>query len=38
MRGDVKQEIQAQGITGFGFLSPDRYRSGIYGFAPDYDE
>jgi hypothetical protein len=38
MRDDLKQEIQRQGITGFAFLSPERYRSGSYGFAPEFDE
>jgi hypothetical protein len=38
MRDDLKQEIQRQGITGFAFLSPERYRSGSYGFPPDFDE
>jgi len=38
MRDDLKQEIQHQGITGFSFLAPERYRSGSYGFAPDFDD
>lgn len=38
MRDDVKQEIVRQGITGFAFLHPTKYRSGGFGFAPDYDD
>jgi hypothetical protein len=38
MRDDVKQEIQQQGITGFSFLAPERFRSGKYGFPPEYDD
>ena len=38
MRDDLKQEIQRRGITGFAFLSPERYHCGSYGFAPDFDE
>lgn len=38
MRDDLKREIQEQGISGFSFLSPERYRSGRYGFPPDFNE
>jgi len=38
MRDDLKLEIRRRGITGFAFLSPERYRSGSYGFPPDFDE
>ena|GEM_PF-3121747 len=38
MRDDLKQAIQCQRITGFGFLKPERYRSGSYGFPPDFDD
>lgn len=38
MRDDLKQEIRRQGITGFAFLAPERYRSGSYGFPPDFDD
>jgi hypothetical protein len=38
MRDDLKQEIQRQGITGFGFLAPGRYRSGSFGLAPDFND
>jgi hypothetical protein len=38
MRDDLKTEIQRRGITGFGFLLPERYRSGEYGFPPDFDD
>lgn len=38
MRDDLKKEIQHQGITGFSFLKPERYRSGSYGFPPDFDD
>ncbi len=38
MRDDLKQEIRRQGITGFEFLDPERYRSGSYGFPPDFDD
>lgn len=36
MRNDLKLEIQNRNITGFGFLAPHLYRSGNYGFPPDY--
>lgn len=38
MRHDLKQEIQRQGITGFAFLAPEQYRSGSYGFPPEFDD
>lgn len=38
MRDDLKQAIQRQGITGFDFLAPERYRSGSYRFPPDFDD
>lgn len=38
MRDDLKKAIQESGITGFAFLDPVRYRSGEYGFPPDFDD
>lgn len=38
MRDDLKQAIRQQGITGFDFLAPQRFRSGSYGSRPDYDD
>ena len=38
MRDDLKQEIEKKDITGFGFLRPSRYKSGKYGFAPDFND
>jgi hypothetical protein len=38
MRDDLKQEIRRQGITGFRFLDPTRYRSGSYGLPPEYTD
>ncbi len=38
MRDDLKQEIQRRGLTGFGFLAPDQYRSGQYGEAPPFED
>lgn len=38
MRDDLKQEINKRGITGFGFLHPSKYKSGKYGFAPDFND
>lgn len=38
MREDLKQEILRQGISGFEFLDPEQYRSGKYGFSPDFDD
>lgn len=38
MRDDLKQEIRRQGITGFDFLAPERYRSGSYGPTPEFDD
>jgi len=37
MRNDLKREIQQRGITGFDFLDPARYRSGSYGFPPEFE-
>ena len=38
MRDDLKQEISRQGITGLAFLDPERYRSGVYGLSPGFDD
>ena len=38
MRDDLKKEIERREITGFGFLSPERYKSGSYGFPPDFED
>lgn len=38
MRDDLKKAVQESGITGFAFLDPARYRSGDYGFPPDFDD
>lgn len=42
MRDDLKQEIQRLGITGFGFLTPEKYQSGRDGyrvrFPPPYED
>jgi len=38
MRNDVKEAILAQGMTGFAFLAPERYRSGSFGPTPEFDE
>lgn len=38
MRDDLKQEIKKRNITGFGFLHPSKYKSGKYGFAPNFND
>ncbi len=38
MRDDLRQAIRRQGITGFRFLDPGRYRSGSYGLPPEYTD
>ncbi len=38
MRDDLRQAIQSEGMTGFAFLEPGRYRSGVYGFPPDPED
>ena len=38
MRNDLKESIRARSITGFDFLNPSRFRSGIYGSRPHYDD
>ena len=38
MRNDLKQAIEREQITGFGFLKAERYHSGSYGFPPDFDD
>jgi hypothetical protein len=38
MRDDLKQEIRRQGMTGFAFLAPERYRSGQYGVALAFED
>ncbi len=38
IRDDLKQEIIKLGITGFGFLDPLKYRSGKYGFPPNFED
>ena len=38
MRDDLKQEIRRQGITGFEFLSPEKFRSGKYGSVATYED
>lgn len=37
LRDDLKQDIQGQALTGLGFLKPEHYRSGSYGFPPELD-
>ena len=38
VREDLKNEIVKRKITGFGFLSPEKYRSGKYGLPPDFND
>lgn len=36
MRDDLRREIIKQGLTGFAFLPTEKYVSGSYGFAPNF--
>lgn len=38
MRDDVKEAILSQGMTGFAFLTPERYRSGSFGPTPEFED
>lgn len=36
MHDDLKQAIQRQGITGFAFLEPEKYSSGVHGCIHEF--
>lgn len=38
MRDDVKKAILAEGMTGFAFLAPERYRTGSFGPTPEFGD
>jgi len=38
MTDDLRKLINERGITGFKFLHPLRYKSGKFGFSPNYDD
>jgi len=38
MRGDLKQAIQREGMSGFQFLHPEHYHCGRYGMVREFDE